>query len=62
MNNRDSKRSPLKSTQWAKRGYTVPKDSDGAYRMHGRIDKRNIQRETLLKRARLEPLLRLVED
>ena len=38
MNNRIAKRSPLKTTQWAKRGYTIPKDKDGAFRATNRID------------------------
>ncbi len=31
-------RSPLKATQWHKSGLVVPKDDDGAYRVHGRLD------------------------
>ncbi len=34
----NSARSPLKATQWRKRGVIVPKDDDGAYRVHERLD------------------------
>lgn len=37
--------SPLKATQWAKKGLTVPVDSDGAYRVHRRLDGRNLLTE-----------------
>lgn len=40
------KRSPLKATQWRKKGLDVPRDSDGAYRVRGRLDGRNLLRET----------------
>ena len=36
------KRSPLKATQWAKRGYTIPKDKDGAFRARNRIDGKDV--------------------
>ncbi len=42
MDNRPAKKSPLKATQWAKRGFNIPQDTDGAYRVHNRIDKRDV--------------------
>lgn len=38
MDSITKKRSPLKKTQFAKRGFKVRKDADGAYRVHSRID------------------------
>jgi hypothetical protein len=42
MKSYDQKRSPLKSTQWTKRGFTIPKDKDGAFRAVNRLDGRNV--------------------
>jgi hypothetical protein len=48
-------RSPLKATQWRKRGFIIPKDSDGAYRVYGRKDGQDVTTgnvQTELKEAR----------
>ncbi len=34
--------SPLKATRWRKRGFIIPKDSDGAYRALDRKDQRTV--------------------
>lgn len=39
---RKGKKSPLKATQWKRRGFTIPKDSDGAYRAVRRIDGKDV--------------------
>ncbi len=36
--------SPLKASQWRKRGYVIPKDLDGAHRVHSRLDGQNVIR------------------
>jgi len=46
--------SPLKATRWRKRGFIIPKDSDGAYRASDRKDGRIVissEVQTQLKEA-----------
>ena len=42
IDSRSIKRSPLKATQWARRGYNIPKDKDGAFRARNRIDGKDV--------------------